>query len=40
MAQQSINISFKHIVEDNDKLRYLDFIGHAIDTGKHRTRTP
>jgi len=39
MAQQSITISFNHIVEDNDKLKYLDFIGHGIVTGKYSKRT-
>ena len=39
MAQRSINISFNHIVEDNDKLKYLDFIGHSIDTGKYNKKT-
>lgn len=39
MAQRSINISFKHIVEDNDKLKYLDFIGHSIDTEKYDKKT-
>ena len=39
MAQRSISISFKHIIEDNDKLKYLDFIGHSIDTGKYDKKT-
>ncbi len=30
MTDRSIRISFEHIIEDNDKFKYLDFIGHNI----------
>ncbi len=39
MKQRSININFKYIVEDIDKFKYLDFIGHNIADRGYNNKT-
>lgn len=39
LRAKSININFKHVVEDNDKFNYIDFIGHNIAEGGYSEKT-